>query len=298
MYYKFTDPDGFIIRGSEVAEVRYPLPKNGMPGEWLDTLNPYTWWGSQLSTRVLTDYDTPPYYVCFEAEGQEPLDHYVRNNNPRRGFGKVRLIRQLTDEELDHRIDQEFANQLGRPNIYLPVSWTRKATFLDRPIDFQDLSTKIWQVAVSLGRVDNIEFLPKSKIKGLDSNFFDYHEDSLIAALYTHFSDDLHKLGLVEISGSEVGLNYCLNHSVTENLRANIHKALNYNNTYNHETHDFKKITIEETFPLNILESIYYERAFTLVKKPIPELETLLAIWRSGVLPLGWYENKFVCIVP
>lgn len=303
MYYKFTDPEGYIIRGSAVAEMKYSIPPDGsVPGEWVDTVNNgYRYWAGRLSKRILPDYDTPPFYICFEAEGQEMAGHWSEKNNPDYAlFSKVRLIRQLTDEELDGGIDREFTRQLGAPNIYLPINWARKAAFLDRPVDLGILGSKLWQISLFLGKLDNIHFLPKSETDILNPELFNYDENSLIAVLYRNLSGKLHEFGFIEWGAANSGLGYCLDFSIRQNLYASIYEALGrYEDFHKIQPSEGKRIiSIEDTLCCNIWESIYFERAFGLLGKPIAELNILLDVWKSGALPLGWYQDKFICIVP
>ena len=179
----------------------------------------------------------PPYFICHEAEG----DGIIGESSEKAGYKRVRLVRTLTDEELDTGIDRDvWEKKLGRAGMWLPIAWSRKATFLDRPIDEGWVTEQLKPLHSFLGKKWMGVVCGDASLRA-----------SLRASLWSSLGD-----------------------SLRDSLRASLRASL--------------RGSLGASLRASLWDSLLYERGYTILGQPKPELEALLEVWKAGACPLGW----------
>lgn len=176
MRYKFIDQNDCTQ-----GEYKYNVPLNGQPGTWCSAPknaqkdNAPCGVGLHLMKSIWPVY-APAKYRCFEAEGKGLLGQ----DKEKARYRKVRLLRELSPQEIDQGVDDVFTARFGKSGIFLPVAWMRTATYLDRPLDTEQLITQIRPILRLLNCKDEIAFVSSDSLWAL---LWDSLRDSLWASL-------------------------------------------------------------------------------------------------------------------
>ena len=123
-------------------------------------------------------------YLVHEAIGWGKLGE----DEEKARFRKVKLLRTLSDEEIDQAIDDDWARRLGQKGLFLPIAWARTATYLDRPVEKARIEQLIQGIANLCQKPSKVEWKTGDS---LGSNLGDSLRSSLQDSLWSSLRSSL-----------------------------------------------------------------------------------------------------------
>jgi len=221
--------------------------------------------GSLHLMKAMRPKYAPYPYLAHEAIGRGKLgedDEKVR-------FREVKLIRTLSDQEINEGIDNDWTNRLGKAGLFLPISWVRTTTFLDRPVDTIECSRLLQGTIDLIGCNKPIKYLLTASSGASLATLL---RDSLRSLL----GDSLRDL----LWGSLRGPSW-------DSLR-----DLFYDSFGNSLWGSLDDLSYD-----SLWDSLLSERGFELAGKPRQELRDLVKVWKMGACPVGQAKNSFIVLV-
>jgi len=286
-FYKFTKPDGTTEHDGHIFQ--YPLPKNNNsePGDWieapkaLDVADGKDCGPGRLHLMKIPFPTYAPWpYICNEAE---PGGVLVGESEEKAGYTKCRLLRTLTDEELDNLIEQEFKKRFNMSGLYSDISWVRTYKPYQNDVDPQWLKDQLKPLCELLKRPSDIQIQsirdqsPQNKIS------LGY---SLTDSLGYSLTDSLGYILEYSLYSLEDSLGSSLWDSLWDSLRNSLRNSLGYS----------LWDSLGYSLWYSLRNSLFYYTGLKLDKKPKPELQKLIEVFKMGVTPIGWSDKKLLVI--
>jgi len=225
-----------------------------------------------------------PYpYLAHEAIGRGELgedDEKVR-------FREVKLIRTLSDQEINQAMDDDWASRLGKAGLFLPISWVRTATFLDRPVDTIECSRLLQPTLDLIGCIDLIGYskpikylLAASSAASLWNSLWDSLRDLLGESFWDSLGDSLRdSFGTL--------LRNSLGTSLWDSLGTSLKDSLG-NSFWN---------SLRNSLRNSLWKSLWFKIGFEMTGKPKQELADLLSVWQMGACPVGETDDSFLVLI-
>ena len=181
MHFKFTDKNLQTQHAGNVQQYvigEWVKPADGKMAQYGEPCGE----GSLHLMKHMRPIYAPYPYLAHEAKGKGKMGE----DSEKARYKEVKLIRTLTDDEINRAMDDDWASQLGRHGLFLPIAWARTATFLDRPVNQEKCRRLLKPLCCLLGKPSIIEFIDMrdSLRASLGDSLRDSLRDSLWVSLW------------------------------------------------------------------------------------------------------------------
>ena len=277
MRIKFTDKnlrtyyDGQIqqyILGEWVSPVDGLIPtKRGACGQ-----------GSIHVMKHMRPIYAPPFYLAHEVAGKGKLGE----DSEKVRYKQIKLLQTLSDEEINLEMDKDWSRRIGRKGMFLPISWVRNVTYLDREVN-KNTCEYLLQGVLSL-------------INCKKPILFVHLRDSLRYSLRNSLRDSLGD-SLKDSLGNSLrdSLRYSLRHSLGDSLGNSLGDSLK--DSLGNSLWHSPEYSLWYSLRHSLGNSLWYERGFALARQPKQALSDLLEVWKLGACPLGETREAFIVLV-